>query len=231
MKLSWRTELPQLLVIAAMFAVAAWAWPQVPDKIPIHWNIRGEVDGWGGRFTGLVLLPIVAAGMYLLMLLLPLIDPGRRNYENFGKAFAVIRLALVLFFAAMYAAMVRAAFGHALNMSTIIFPATGVLFIVLGNFMSKLRPNWFVGVRTPWTLSSRLSWDKTHRLAGWLFVVMGAMFFVLAFFQNPWTLAVIIAIDFSLLLWMVLYSYLVYRSDPHRVTPAGTAPSGDENAV
>jgi len=189
------------------------------------------VDGWGSRFTGLLLTPIVAAVIYLLTLLLPFVDPGRRNYENFAKALVAIRLALTLFFATIYAVMVRAAFGHTVAMGTIMFVAMGMLFIVLGNFMGKLRPNWFVGVRTPWTLSSRLSWDKTHRLAGWLFVLMGAMFFVLACFQKPWALAVVLAIDVVLMLWMVLYSYLVYRSDPHRMSPAGTSPISDEGAT
>jgi uncharacterized membrane protein len=231
MKPSWRVDLLSLVAIAAMFGAAVWAWPQLPDRIPIHWNVRGEVDGWGSRFAGLLGLPLATLGLYLLMRFLPFVDPGRRNYESFTRAFAAIRLTLVLFMATIYAVMLRAAFGHVVAMGTIMFLAMGVLFIVLGNFMGKLRPNWFVGVRTPWTLSSRLSWDKTHRLAGWLFVLMGAMFFVLAYFQKPWALGVVLFIDIVLMLWMVLYSYLVYRSDPHRMTPAGTSPIGDENAT
>ena len=231
MKLFGRVDWFSLAVIAVMFAMAAWAWPQVPERIPVHWNIRGEVDGYGGRFVGLLLLPLAALGVYMLMQLARLVDPGKANYENFAQAFAMIRLVFVLFMATIYGVMVRAAFGHVVAMGTIMFLAMGVLFIVLGNFMGKLRPNWFVGVRTPWTLSSRLSWDKTHRLAGWLFVLMGALFFVLVFFQKPWALGVVLAIDVVSILWMVLYSYLVYRSDPHRVTPAGATPVGDENAT
>ena len=82
MKLSWRTELPQLIMIAAMFAVAAWSWPHVPDRIPTHWNFAGEVDGYGGKFVGLLLLPLIASWLYLMMLFMPLIDPGQRNYAR-----------------------------------------------------------------------------------------------------------------------------------------------------
>jgi uncharacterized membrane protein len=93
--------------------------------------------------------------------------------------------------------------------------------------MGKIRPNWFVGVRTPWTLSSKLSWDKTHRLAGWLSLVMGAMFAVVAFYHNAWTFAAMLIVVVGSLAWMVVYSYLVYRNDPDRVPPAGTSPSAD----
>src|SRR5205807_4952944 len=102
MKLSWRVEAIQLAIIAAMFIVAACAWAYVPERIPVHWNVRGEVDGYGNKFMGLVLLPIVVGGMYLLMLLLPMIDPGRRNYANFAKAYSVIRIGFVLFMASLY---------------------------------------------------------------------------------------------------------------------------------
>jgi uncharacterized membrane protein len=227
MKLSWRTELPQLVIIAAMFAVAAWAWPQVPDRLPVHWNIRGEVDGWGNKFTGLLLLPITVLGVYALMLVVPFFDPGRRNYQNFSRAYAAIRITFVLFMTLLFGLTIRAAFGHTFNMSTIIWPACGLLFIVLGNFMSKIRPNWFCGVRTPWTLSSKLSWDKTHRLAGWLFMFMGALFFIMLLTPNMWALLTVLVIDGLCLVWIVVYSYLVYRDDPHRMPPAGTSPTSD----
>ena len=92
MKLKWQAELPQLIIIAAMFAVTAWAWQQVPEQIPTHWNLAGEIDGWGSKFTGLLLLPLTIVGMYLLTLVIPYFDPGRRNYENFARAYAAIQI-------------------------------------------------------------------------------------------------------------------------------------------
>jgi uncharacterized membrane protein len=225
MKFNWRIELPQLLVIGAMFAAAAWAWPQLPDRLPIHWNIHGEVDGWGNKFMGLLLMPIIVLGMYLLMLLLPRLDPGKANYQNFQKVYGIIRVVFVAYMAAIYVATLVAAFGHSVNMTTVILPLVGVLFIVLGNFLGKIRPNWFVGIRTPWTLSSQLSWDKTHRLAGWLFILMGVLFFPVALIQTTCALIAMLVIDAACVTWMVVYSYLVYRNDPHRTPPAGTSPS------
>jgi uncharacterized membrane protein len=227
MKLSWRVELVQLLIIAAMSAVATWAWQQVPGRLPVHWNIHGQVDRWGGKFEGLLLLPIIALGLYLLTLILPLIDPGRHNYQNFAKAFNVIRIALLLFLALIYGVTILAAFGRQLDMTTIMFVAMGILFIVLGNVMPKIRPNWFVGVRTPWTLSSKLSWDKTHRLAGWLFVFMGVLFLLAAMANTGWILLAMLMIDAVCLVWIFVYSYIVYRRDPKRTHPAATSPNAD----
>jgi uncharacterized membrane protein len=229
MKLSLRTELPQLLPIAAMFALAAWSWQRLPEQIPTHWNLQGQVDGHGNKFVGLLLLPLTVVGIYFMMMLLPLADPGGANYRNFAKAYNSIRLGLVLFLAVLYAAAVAAAFGRQIDITQIAFLGTAVLFVILGNVMGKIRPNWFVGVRTPWTLSSKMSWDKTHRLAGGLFMVMGALFVVVAFVHSTWAYVGMLVIDLTCVGWMIAYSYLVYRRDPNRTSPAGVAPSSDES--
>ena len=227
MKLSLRSEIPQLALIVGMFALAAWSWSRLPDQIPTHWNLQGQVDGHGNKFVGLLLLPLTVFGLYFLMMLLPLFDPGRANYRNFAKTYNVLRVVLVAFMAMLYAATVAAAFGRHVDITSVAFLGTAVLFFIIGNVMGKIRPNWFVGVRTPWTLSSKLSWDKTHRLAGWLFLLMGAAFAVVAFVHNTWAFAAMLIFDAICLVWIVVYSYLVYRSDPHPTPPAGTSPSAD----
>jgi uncharacterized membrane protein len=90
--------------------------------------------------------------------------------------------------------------------------------------MGKIRPNWFVGVRTPWTLSSKASWTKTHRLAGWLFIAMGCLAVAWAMVQTPWMLVLMVSIDVGCAILIVVYSYVVYRKDPLRTSPAGTSP-------
>ena len=227
MKLSLRSDIPQVVLIALMFALAGWSWSRLSDQIPTHWNLQGQVDGHGNKFVGLLLLPLTVLGLYFLLMLLPLFDPGRANYRNFAGTYNVLRLGLVAFMVMLYAAAVAAAFGRHVDITSVAFLGTDSLFFVIGNVMGKIRPNWFVGVRTPWTLSSKLSWDKTHRLAGWLFLLMGAVFAVVAFVHNSWAFAAMITFDAVCLLWIVVYSYLVYRSDPHPMPPAGTSPSAD----
>src|SRR4029079_2201655 len=216
MKLSGAVEAFLLLLVVGMFGLAAWAWPRVSEPMPVHWNLQGEVDGYGSKPTGLLVLPLVSVGIYLLLLLVPFVDPGRANYQNFVKAYNAIRVVVFLVFATVHAVTVASALGHRINMTTAIMPALGIMFIVMGNFMSTIRPNWFVGVRTPWTLSSRLSWDKTHRLAGWLFLLMGALFCIVAIVPILAALISMIVIDVICVSWIIVYSYLIYRHDPHR---------------
>jgi uncharacterized membrane protein len=224
MKRSWRTELVQLSPIAAMFLTGALCWSHASDRIPVHWNWRGEVDRYGGKFEGLLLLPLVSLALYLLLLVLPLFDPGKANYRTFAGAYNLIRLMITLFLSAIYAVGVLVSLGYHVDMNTVIGLALGVLFIVLGNVLGKIRPNWFVGVRTPWTLSSKLSWTKTHRLAGWLFIVMGLLAVAWAILQNAWMLGVMITVDIACGISLVVYSYLIYRKDPARMSPADTQP-------
>jgi uncharacterized membrane protein len=224
MKPNWRMEVIQLLPIAAMFLAGVLCWPYAPDHIPAHWNFQGQVDRYGGKFEGLLLLPLVALGLYGLLRVLPAFDPGKENYRTFLGAYDAIRLTVTLFLAAIYTVGVLTAFGYHVNMTTVVGLAMGVLFLVLGNVMGKIRPNWFVGVRTPWTLSSKLSWTKTHRLAGWLFILMGLFAIVWGIAQNVWVFGTMLAVDGVCAVTIMVYSYLVYRKDPARMSPADTRP-------
>jgi immunity protein, SdpI family len=221
---SWSTEIVQWLLIAAMFVVAAASWSHVPDRIPVHWNLQGQVDGYGGKFVGLLLLPLVTLGLYGLFLVLPRFDPGRANYQSFIGAYNVIRITLVVFMAALYGVTVIAAFGRPIDVGTLVPLGVGALLVVLGNLLGKIRPNWFVGVRTPWTLSSKLSWTKTHRLAGWVFIALGPLVALTGMLRsNAFFIATLVLGGLGLA-WVVVYSYLVYRADPDRVPPSGTSP-------
>jgi uncharacterized membrane protein len=215
MKLSWRSELPQLALIAAMFILAAATWPTAPDKIPVHWNIDGQVDRYGGKFEGLLALPLIAAGLYLLLLILPRFDPGYANYGRFAGAYRIIRLSLIVVLTLIYSAIHLSIRGYGIRMESAVPLMIGVMMIVLGNVMGKIRPNWFVGIRTPWTLSSKTSWTRTHRLGGWLFIVMGLSIIGMA------------VVPGVCVLWLVIYSYLVWRRDPDRIPPTGTEPAND----
>jgi uncharacterized membrane protein len=224
MKVDRRFEILQWLVIAAMFAAAAIVWPSAPDRIPVHWNISGNADRYGGKFEGLLLLPIVALGLYLLLRFLPRIDPGRANYQQFARPYAIIRLATLVLLAALYAVTLLWVEGIEVDMRRWPLALIGVLFVVLGNVMGKLRPNWFAGVRTPWTLSSKRSWVKTHRLAGWLFVVVGLLFIVGALVGSTFAAVVPLVAAGVMTVILVAYSYLEWRKDLEKMPPSSTLP-------
>ncbi|RLT41276.1 MAG: DUF1648 domain-containing protein [Chloroflexi bacterium] len=144
-----RREWPFWILLVAMFAASAVAWDRVTLPIPTHWNIQGEVDGYGGRFEGLLLVPLLATGMYALLLGLPFLDPARANYASFAGPYRVMRAALAVMLAGLHALLVATALGYEVDTGRWILVGVGLLFVVLGNVMGKVRPNYFVGIRTP----------------------------------------------------------------------------------
>ncbi len=210
---SWKRELPQLLILAAMFAVGVLRWSTAPQRMPMHWNLRGEVDRFGGRLEGLFFLPLVALLLYGLLLALPRLDPHRANYNSFAGAYHALRLVLLLFMGLMHGALL---WGGA-RMPSLMGLLVGVLLTVLGLLLPRLGTNWFAGIRTPWTLSSQLSWEKTHRLAGRLFVAAGLVMLVVSQLNGTWLWRLMAPVIGAAVLLPVLYSYWVWREDPERV--------------
>jgi uncharacterized membrane protein len=210
-----------------MFAWAAAGWGDAPARFPVHWGLSGEPDRFGGRFEGMLAPPLLGLGLYLLLLFLPRIDPGRANYANFRAAYATLRLALVALVAGLYGVMQHAARsgGGAAARSAALPFVMGALFLVLGNVLGKVRPNWFVGIRTPWTLSSAESWNRTHRAGGWFFIAMGIVMMIAGAIAGRAVFAAAMAILVAGLAGLVIYSYVVWRADPDKIPPAGRTPA------
>ncbi len=224
---SWRSEWAPLTLLAAMFAATAWSWSKVPERIPVHRDLSGEVDRYGSRAEGLLTLPIAGIAIYLLFLVLPRFDPGRDNYPRFRGAYLTIRIAVLALVASLHAAMLAAARGVEVSLGHAMPGLVAALFVVIGLVLGKVRPNWFVGIRTPWTLSSKLSWTRSHRLGGWWFTVLGVVTLVVLLVDLAAALVVLLVGGGLLAVTVVAYSYFVWRSDPDREPPAGTSPSED----
>ena len=219
MRTNLRIEAVQWATIGAMFVLAAIVWPFAPDRIPVHWALSGEPDRYGGKVEGLLLLPLITLGVYFLMRFLPKVDPRYANYALFRGAYGVLRLSMVVFLALIHGLILLWIRGVELDVAVVVPVLVGVLLVVVGNLLGKIRPNWFVGVKTPWTLSSKRSWVKTHRMAGWTFVLLGLAFVGLGLAgpvgQVP-AFAVLVAASVGSVLWLFVYSYLVWRSDPEK---------------
>jgi uncharacterized membrane protein len=163
------------LVILGMVGFTLAVWRDLPERIPTHWNFRGEVNGWGSRTFGAFFTPALALALWLGLPLLRRLDPRRKNYERFDATFFTLVNCIVLFMGAMHMLMMGAALGWPVDMGRAVFALIGVVFIVLGNFLPRVRSNWWMGVRTPWTLENERVWRETHRLAGWTFVGAGVI--------------------------------------------------------
>lgn len=226
MKTDWRVEAPQLAILIGMFVLALVTWPGAPDQIPVHWSGAGEVDRYGGKFEGLLLMPLIATGLYVLLRVLPRIDPGRANYAAFQNTYDLIRFGIMIVLAVLYGVVHLWIRGREVDMNTVIPMVVGAFFVVIGASMGKLRPNWFIGLRTPWTLSSKTAWVRTHRLGGWLFIALGlALMIAMPLVEPRFAFPLLAAGGAAVALWSMVYSYLVWRNDPDKVPPAGTTPA------
>jgi uncharacterized membrane protein len=204
------------VVIALMVGFSAWAWVQLPAgaSIPVHWNAAGEVDRYGGKVEGLLVLPLVSGGVVLLFTLIRYIDPLRANIERSGKAYRAVLLGTLFFLAVLHVGAVLNAVGYAVNIGLLAAPAVGLMFIVIGNYLGKIRRNYMFGVRTPWTLTSELAWNKTHRVTGRLFVVVGLLVLIAIFWSSTIAFYTLIGGTVGILLFAMIYSYLVWKNDP-----------------
>jgi uncharacterized membrane protein len=204
----------QWLIVAAMFAAAALVWQITPDSIPVHFGLNGEPNRYGGKVEGLLALPLVALGVLLLLKFVPRIDPLQERHAEFATAYNVVILAIVAFLALVYAVILAAIFNVGMNITAALSILVGLLFVVIGVVIDRVSPNWFVGIRTPWTLSSERAWVATHHAGRPVFVGMGVALVLAGLIQTTWALYVAIAICVLGGLGLIAYSYVVWRQDP-----------------
>jgi uncharacterized membrane protein len=168
-----RKLLPALFATAAAWTASAWASLRIPERVPVHWNLRGEVDGWGSPAIVLWLIPALMLADLFLFWAIPKIDPRRASWDRHDSAYWTIVTGLNVFMLAVHLAVLGASLGWTTRTGQWIPVAVGLLGAFIGNVLTRIRPNFFVGYRTPWALSSDENWRRTHRVAGPSFVVGG----------------------------------------------------------
>ena len=207
-----------VLIVVAAFTISAVVYPRLPATIPTHWDFSGRPNGWSSRFWGAWLIPIFLLGMWALVRILPRIDPRGSNYAKFGGAFEAIIDAIMLFLLALHIVALRSALGHPMQMQRILPIAVGVLLVVIGNLLPRARPNWFVGIRTPWTLSSDRVWEKTHRFGGRVFVAGGLVITIASLLWVSGAHIVLVAVMTLVAFSVVIYSYLEWKREQPAVS-------------
>lgn len=210
---------PSITAVLLVATFGVLRIPDLPHEMISHWNLSGEGDNTSSRAWGVFALPLIALGTAVLLALVPRIDPKRRNFEEHADAYWLLANAVVLFFAFMHLVILGINLGWPVPVAQAFGCGVGALQVVLGNYLSRLRQNWFLGIRTPWTLSSEKSWRETHRLGGRLFVAGGLLLVVTTLITGslqPWVLVAGVVIPAVVL---VIYSYVVWSRDP--ATKAG----------
>ena len=204
-KLTWLTW----LVILITWLLVAWYYTRLPESVPVHWNYQGVADRYMDKPWGALLLPIITTGLVALLMVLPTISPKGFRLEAARRSYGVIIFVMALFMLAIQIVTFEVALGRGWDISKLVPAGVGLLLAVIGNYLSKFPKNFFVGIRTPWTLASDEVWFKTHRLAGWLFSIAGVVMFFGALIGLP--MAPLIVVVLAAALIPVVFSLFYYR--------------------
>jgi len=182
----------------------------MPDQIATHWNIQGQVDGYTLKPWGIFLIPLLSFTIFFLFSLIAKIDPLKENIKKFKKSFDGAMFLIVLFFFYLQLLIILWNTGLEFNMNQLIAPAFGGLFYFLGDLIGRTKRNWFIGIKTPWTLSSDIVWDKTHKAGAGLFKIAGIIS-LLAVLLPSYGIVFIIAPIIIFSVYLIIFSYLEYK--------------------
>lgn len=199
-------------VVVLTLAITAIVYPALPEQVPSHWNAAGEVDGYLPRLWGAAIVPLIMIPLTALFFLIPRIDPLRENYRKFHPYYEGFILVFALFFAIIQVQILLWGIGIEISPNIVIPPLFGALFIYIGFLLDHAEPNWFVGIRTPWTMSSGKVWKKTHDLGGKLFKIAGIVSIVGVFFGSYalWFCLVPVLLVAG---YTVVYSYIQFQRE------------------
>ena len=214
------------LLVLSTLASAFYFYDILPPKVVTHWNFQGVPDGYSSKAVGAFLVPALSVFMLILFYFLPKLDPKRKNYQEFLKDYKAIQLVIIFFFTALhfitnfgnkeFTEMVKSCLscqGFYIPLTAVpslITATIGFMFVIIGLYLKNIKPNWFVGIRTPWTLSNDEVWKQTHKYGGKVFVLSGLLFMSLGFLPDSWSLPMFILI-IALILSSIVYSYLLYQ--------------------
>ena len=190
---------PAIIIAAVLvffsFVVGLYLYPNMPATLDSHWNSAGQADGTSSKFSGLFAIPIVSLVLFLVMLFIPRIDPRKENIKKFQGYYDAIVLVMVVFFFYVYVLSIWWNLGWRFNFGIALLPAFTVLFWFMGLLLEKAKMNWFIGIRTPWTLSSERVWNKTHKVGARLFKVAALITLLGLVFRDQAILFVIVPLS------------------------------------
>ena len=200
------------MIIIIPFIYSAFIYNQLPLQVPTHWDLEGKPDDYSSRFVGAFLMPLINVGVYFLLLVLPKIDPRKRNYDLFSGTYRALRILIHSMFTVMYFLAMRASFHDDEFSGKWIILIVFLFLAFMGNYMKNIKSNFFIGIRTPWTLDNKEVWKKTHELAGKLWFYTGLFAAVLALIlPEKLMLWITIPVFAIIVLIPVIYSYFAFR--------------------
>ncbi|MED3989058.1 SdpI family protein [Priestia aryabhattai] len=198
-----------------LLTLVAWliALPHLPPTMPIHWGANGEADGFATKINAMILTVGIMVLIYFIIAFVPRIDPRKENYKYFSKTYNILLNAVLLLFFFVNMSTILQGLGYNVPMSYIAPIMAGLVFIVIGNYLQRVRSNYFMGIRTPWTLSNENVWKKTHRLSGKIFFIGGLLILISAFLPDGYKSVIMWGSIVLCVAIPYLYSYVAYKKE------------------
>lgn len=205
----FKKEIPFIAVALLPFVYLAYIWNELPKEVPMHWNASGEIDRWGDKSELFMMLFMLTGISYFVFLIIPYIDP-KQKLQNMGNKLNNLRLILGLFMSAL-AIYILYSVQQKTSNPVLIFPLIGLLFAFLGNYFKTIKPNYFIGIRTPWTLENEDVWKKTHLLGGKLWFIGGLLMAMTFVLPNKIQFYTFMGITAIISIVPIVYSYLEFK--------------------
>ena len=223
-KLNYKSEVILWAFLLLPLLYLAYVWNALPASVPIHFDAKGEPNGWGGKATELI-LPGITIFVYFITFFMRKIDPKKLNEGFFSNNFFKLRFSLIVFLSVLSVMVMCVGLPGNEHMGLHWIPASVFLFLaVIGNFMINIKPNWFIGIRTPWTLSSDTVWRRTHQVGGriWFYggLICVALIFVL---KDAWLEGLLLSFILGSTVFMFAYSFWLFKQEQ--------AKTGDKNGA
>lgn len=198
-----------------LLTLVAWliALPHLPATMPIHWGANGEADGFATKINAMILTVGIMVLIYFILAFVPRIDPRKENYKYFSKTYNIVLNAVLLLFFFVNMSTILQGLGYNVPMAYIAPIMAGLVFIIIGNYLRRVRSNYFMGIRTPWTLSNETVWKKTHRLSGKIFFIGGLLILISAFLPDGYKSVIMWGSIVLCVAVPYLYSYLAYKKE------------------
>jgi uncharacterized membrane protein len=207
MKWSLKREIFPFTILLIMACVSIYYYPSLPDKMPIHFDIKGNINGWADKNIFFLTQFGIMLGLYFLITFIPFIDPFRKKIESKYGLLLLFRDIIIGFFGFIFGIRILAAFEGS-SRQDLLGVGLGLLLFLTGNYMPKLPRNWFFGIKTPWTLSSDVIWRKTHIVGGWLFALSGLTIIFLSFLKVSMDTTLFILLPVALVSGLIYPLYL-----------------------
>ena len=207
-----KKNLPKLIITSLItlipIVIGLILWDKLPDQVPMHWSAQGEVDGYGTKFQAVFLMPLVLVAFHWICVLGTSLDPKKQNIND--KIFTLVLWIIPVISLLCNSMVFATALGHKVSVEIIMPLFMGALFVIIGNYMPKCKQSYTVGIKIPWTLNDEENWNKTHRMAGFLWVIGGIVIMATAFLGAFWLFFVVLI---PMVIVPFVYSYLLYKKN------------------